>query len=149
MSQTKPSTPILCDTLHTLTSRQHSLTDSMSTFPHCFKKCPSDNSLAHHIVRCPVRILLYACPYVNRDQPGGLYISRKYFVDYCNRVVPQLYNLTWRSSLAPHPMKRFGRAHQGSKVHGLTFNLRYYWPQTFFLCKSSSMVFGPYLLCSF
>ena len=46
-------------------------------------------------------------------------------------------------------MERFGWTHQGSKAGGLTLNLVYGLPQTLSLCKSSSMVCGPYLLCSF
>ena len=51
MAQTKPSTPISCDTLRNLTTLQLTLT--MSQCPHCFAACPSDNSLARHIKQCP------------------------------------------------------------------------------------------------
>ena len=50
---------------------------------------------------------------------------------------------------APQMVDQFGQTHQGSKAGRLTFNLVYSSPQTLFLCESSSMVLGPYLLCSF
>ena len=50
---------------------------------------------------------------------------------------------------APDLVEQFCSTYQGSKVDRLTFNLVYSSPQTLFLCKSSSMVLGPYLFCSF
>ena len=55
----------------------------------------------------------------------------------------------WCSSQAPQLMKQFGRVHQGSKADGLSLNLMYDSLELVSLCKSSYMVFGPYLLCSF
>ena len=55
----------MCDTLCNLTTPQLTLT--MSQCPCCFMVCPSDNSLACHIRKCPRRIRLSACPHVKKQ----------------------------------------------------------------------------------
>ena len=84
----------------------------------------------------------------NRDQPSGAYVRHFSFVKYCNRLIRPIDILTWLSGLAPHLMELFGQAHQGSKTDRLTLNLVYWSSQTHPLCKSSFVVFGPYLLGS-
>ena len=86
---------------------------------------------------------------INRNPAIGAYVRQNFILNYYNKVVHSLHNLIWRSGQASHLIERFGQAHHGSKAHGLTLNLVYLSPQTLFLCKSSYMVFEPYLLCSF